>query len=506
MDSTALLALCTKAKLVFEGMGSFLSFPTLSPEDFDAGSLDFTGPSPDVTTLSDFSRLSNMIPNGSFFPPSDPAYLWDAYSDVLSTAILAQGSSTPGQAEASDRAEALLYVRNPDGSVKYSATYRDYLAYRDAYDRAELAYKFTQAEEQSSPDPAVRQRWTSEDEPMLRAVVDQAEADWDSAGSRAAVESALEAIRSYAALAPSINWRKWSDDFIPDLDLLTDPNNNTFAPTGFAPSDATVQGEWPKLQLSAAEISLLVAQAPADLKAALGDGSGDSNLSLLSFEYRYVTLTRPWFHPEAFAARFWKLPPGTPDLSDGGTPPLGSCPAYVTAVVLVRNVSEQTIPPASVSPSAPAHPTGSGSVWPWPNRHRPLPDEHLEAVPVGTPTHDHPEAVEVQPPALASVPELTLQNPAFADGRGTIEPAGRVSGATGGSHLSALSVQGMTRLSFLLNQIGGQNFSSTISHAPHEGFNSPTTTSTPDGKVSILAYICRSVPKCPNPDPSFSWA
>ncbi len=43
-----------------------------------------------------------------------------------------------------------------------------------------------------------------------------------------------------------------------------------------------------------------------------------------------------------FDVRFWTLPGGRESLSDGGMPPKGTLPSYITALVLVRNVRQNT--------------------------------------------------------------------------------------------------------------------------------------------------------------------
>jgi hypothetical protein len=67
MDATAQLALMTKAKIVFERPGTFLSFPALVPIAFSPAELDFGKALSDPkvsAALVEFSRAVNQCPTG----------------------------------------------------------------------------------------------------------------------------------------------------------------------------------------------------------------------------------------------------------------------------------------------------------------------------------------------------------------------------------------------------------------------------------------------------------
>src|SRR4029077_17971436 len=86
------------------------------------------------------------------------------------------------------------------------------------------------------------------------------------------------------------------------------------------------------------EITQLVAQAPSELKQIFATEGTQSTVNALSFEYRSVALARHWFKPDVFDARFWRLPEGSGPLSDGGNPAQGTWPAYIVALVFMRNI------------------------------------------------------------------------------------------------------------------------------------------------------------------------
>ena len=99
MDALAHLALMTKAKLVFENPGTFLSFPVLSPMPYQASDLNSFGSSTataaQLQVLSEFARVVNSCPLGTIFSMESDTYLWDIYRHVLTTAILASETATP---------------------------------------------------------------------------------------------------------------------------------------------------------------------------------------------------------------------------------------------------------------------------------------------------------------------------------------------------------------------------------------------------------------------------
>src|SRR5262249_9444335 len=172
------------------------------------------------------------------------------------------------------------------------------------------------------------------------------------------------------ARSPSSAWNEWSSALIKDIDMPTDPvSNMSYAPTGFSPADIFAQ-DWPPFTLTKDEIAQLARSVPDELRNIVATGSGASTITSLSFQFRSVALIRPWLNTDVFKARFWKFRDGTPPLSDGGTSPQGSWPAYISAVVLARNIVITTqaaakpqpwhpraVPPAMLRPPAVARAT-----------------------------------------------------------------------------------------------------------------------------------------------------
>src|SRR4030095_5732039 len=98
MDAIAHLALCAKAKLVFERPDTFLSFPALSPISYSVDRLNFGTPPADPNArkqdLSEFARIVNQSPDGPIFELTGGPYLWDLYQEVLTTAVVPQDQAT----------------------------------------------------------------------------------------------------------------------------------------------------------------------------------------------------------------------------------------------------------------------------------------------------------------------------------------------------------------------------------------------------------------------------
>ena len=51
----------------------------------------------------------------------------------------------------------------------------------------------------------------------------------------------------------------------------------------------------------------LIRQAPPELQNVFGSDLANPSIDSVSFEYRSVAVTRPWFQPVLFKSRFWRL-------------------------------------------------------------------------------------------------------------------------------------------------------------------------------------------------------
>lgn len=525
MDTFVQLALMAKAKAVFETTDTFLSFPALAPLSYPPDALRFsstTAPTPQqLRTMSEFSRIANSLPAGVLFQPTPDHMLWDEYNTVLQSAIVASGDLSADQKSALAAAEAVLHTTTPDGLRTDSPIVVAYKQCRDAWLKAVQDYNAQKLTAQAATDPARQAQWTNTDEPLLRATIDAATADWTTRGNKAEVEAAQKQEATAAAQSPRMRWQSWVSQFVPDIDVQTDPDNLHFALTAFTPADVVDHDDWPSFTLSAPEIAKLVTTAPKELVSIFEGQSGEPSIDSLSFEYRSVAITRPWFHPDVFSARFWKLPPGSNPVCDGANPPGGDWPAYVTAVVFARNIVVH--PRAATGPTAPVPLRGFTPITQrlqFVERFDPA-TKRMTFVPVPMAV---PVAVRAAPPALPSRPPMPLMfrppMPAIP-----VPPTA----PTGGR--PAIAAAALIRLNPALlatAHAAPPPALHPVFVSPPPAFARPPTPPAPPPTpapapppaptlapganpkpaapdISILAFICKRVPLAPNPDPSLDW-
>ena len=502
IDAAAQLALMTKARLVFESPGTFLSFPVLSPLSYSPEQLTFTTDgeltAQDLAELSEFARVTNVMPGGPIAPLASGDMLWDVYSDVLDTAERATGTMTVAEQAQYDAALAYLYEPAAPGSVlrSDSAELRAYRQCRDAFIAAQETYTAAKLTATSSADPAVTAQWEGIDEPRLRADVAARETAWTTTGHRDQVEAALQVELAMGARSPAHLWTQWQTAYLEVIDQTTDASGAGFATTGFAPSDVFSAGNWPSLTLDAAEISALITQASPELTAGLGQGSGTSDLESISFEFRSVGLLRPWFRPAMFEATFWRLGPQGGELSDGQTPPAGRCPSYAAGLVFARNImiKRHAQPPAQLD----------GAHWRELMMLRADQISPIETAGPGVVIRDHRTAAGEPPPAASRA-----TTDAFAATRRTVAASLFAADAVLRDHRTAAGEGGVIRDHRLGGVLEGQVFTAAPPAAPPEVVIPPVVAPEPEEPpstdITILAYICHRMPRCPNPGPGLHW-
>jgi hypothetical protein len=480
MDAAAQLALMAKAKLVFETPGNFLSFPALSPLTFKPAQLNFAAALGDLTVaaaLEDFSRAVNRCPGNPIASADQDDYLWDHVDAWLNAMSMAASQSSAGDQTAYDAARALLVVAGPAGLDTDSPVLVAYKNCRDAVMNAQQALNAAQMTASAASDPAAQAAWTTTGAPPLQAALAAAQADWSTTGRKADVEAAQGTITRYEAQSPARQWANWRALYASPGDQLTNPASNArFTPSGFSPANIADQG-WTTLTLSAAEIASLSAGAPAALRALFGN-VGASGIGAVSFEFRSAAVVRPWMTSDMFSAKFWKFGDGT-QICDGATPPGGSWPAYVAAVIFIRNVQV----------------TQAGTAVQTPVRQIVL-----------TPTH-MPPPVMARPMPVATRPVM-MRQPMMMQARVTAPPltmAPHVQAAAPVFHpmpVAAMPPHQMAPAQPILRlTTATYPTPPTIPTTP----TPPATPAQPDDTISILAFICRTLPKCPDPDPSLSW-
>jgi hypothetical protein len=507
VDAFAQLALMAKTKLVFESESTFLSFPALSPLSYPPDRLKFGTAgeltAQDLSDLSEFARITNQIPRGVLAPVEEGEYLWDIYREVLETKQLAAGAAMSTEEQARyDRAMAFLYTQSADGLRQPSAALTIYFRYRDAHIKAQEEYKNRQYTAEWSADAAMQAQWRDVDEPRLRQEIQRLEQEWLTQGFRAQVEEAQQVVQACEARAPARTWDEWQKSFIDDLDMETDTNLIRYAVTGFSPSDLFDTGSWPRFTLTNAEMTRLIRQAPTELQNIFGSDLANPSIDSVSFEYRSVAMTRPWFQQALFKSRFWRLAAADGELSDGGNPPQGRCPAYIAALVFARNVTirwrQQTGTPAE-RPERP-----SRLLMLDPNiKLRQLNLARDTAAPPRTVPGADRTAVQpagvLQPRATAAM----VGNPASSMRAMSMRPQVVLTGRQKAVLLKSHTFPALDEMPGRLPsptpapRIPGRLPPPTPAPAP--------APAPPTDEVTILAFICKRLPRCPNPDPALTW-
>jgi hypothetical protein len=483
MDAFTQLAVMTKAKRVFESDDTFLSFPALSPISYDPGELAFAMPggmtAEGLAAMSEFARITNAIPRGAIAPQDEGEYLWDVYGDVLETAELAGGDLSPAEAARYQEAMSFLYVET-DGVRSDSDVYATYKQYRDAHIAALEDYKNRQVTAEFEEDAAARARWRDEDEPRVRDEVAHCEERWVTEGRKAAVDDALQVEQACAARAPSLIWDDWKTSFVADLDTQTDTSLINFATTGFSPYDF-VDDAWPRFTLTRSEMARLVEAAPPELIGALGS-SAHEDIEGVSFEYRSVAVTRSWFKPALLKSRIWRLPAAAEALAEGDATLRGRCPAYIAAIVFARNFSVERRRPAV------ARANGGGQDHrpdPRAPRPRPVVRDHRDNGRASRPVNRDRQVVARARRAGPSPYKVRIVS------RSTSRPVARVQTAARPVRVNS----GFTSIQ------RRELPSRTAPIAPPV-----TSAATPSPALTVVAFVCKRLARCPDPDPRLTWS
>jgi hypothetical protein len=454
----------------------------LSPISYKASDLNFDQNKltpGQLMVLSDFSRSVNSRVTGPIYQMETDSYLWDTYQYVLTNATLARetiSSEDPNLVEAMQ----LLTAKAEDGTVIDSPQMTAYKQYRDAWINATQAYRNQQLTAELSTDPAVKKQWERVDELKLRAVQQQSEDEWVQKGFRHEIDRALQIQQAHAAQSPQGSWSQWDAAFDPSIDLQTDANNQSFALTSYSPQGIVDQPDWLTFHLTRNEINQLATQAPPELRNILATEGSTSPVESLSFEYRSVALTRSWFKPPMFDARFWKLPEGAPEISDGGNPPNGAWPGYAVAVVFVRNITLTVRGPAPATPGP-----ALGKLF----------------------TVDR----------AMMLPQVTMARPRLTVTSAKLHPAATRFGAVGQvrdhrrgtAKRTVPQARSNAAISARLENNVFRPIPRRVPTPPPPPPPPPapniTTQQGTREEVSILALICKWLPKCPNPDPGLKW-
>lgn len=499
MDSEVALALMTKVKLVFERDGNFLSFPlsTIAYKKNDLGFVQGELTEERLVKLKDFSLLVNQIPDGTLWPWTEDRCLWDVYYEVLKLATLAPSTQpgTPEQAAAFAAAHKFLKEPLPDGSERDSQAALAYRQYEDRWLQLQAKYKSDSFTAQSLTDPVAKQRWDTVDEPLLKQQLLDLERDWAIKGYKAEVEQARRLDEQRANSSPTMIWEEWKKQFIPDIVKWTDVRfAQDFCPTGYSPSNTIESTGWNKFTLSDSEVSGLLKQSPPDLKNRLGSDQIDLDIASLSFEVCSVKVERAWFVSDLFRSRFWKMPDNSL-LSSGQFPLSGKCPSYVVALVLARNLEVKLAPQSSKNTQNLGRLQTMQALS--------LGAFKIAAPPAAAPA-GQPMVLHAAQPAVAATyrPVAPVARPAAR--MQPLRASPQMMAARPAPPAAAMMVrpQSATILRMQEKVVVALPQPAPPTPAPTPPPAAPTA---PNDEIYILAFVCKKLPLCPNPDPALQW-
>lgn len=498
LDSRAVLGLLAKAHQMFSGDDVTLSFPLGAPVSFDADAFAAAmGPAPDAAghaLLAEFSTMMNWVPEGVVWPPSEPRRLDDIVRYVVSQATWATGTRTPEEEARCAAARALVAMDNP--------VMQEYLALKDAWIRSREQLRNT-------PDDLAAQE-----------AEQRANAALVACPQREAIEQALDDLVTLDERAPYRTREELQRQIDVGVGTFDDPSGGRFSPARPLPKEVVTAPAWDIVHLDRAALDELAAQAPPELAEWL-QTTGEDPVVSVSFEYASAQIHRQWLDEKMFALRCWRFDDDDRVLSDGGDPPTGDCPSFVRAIVLARNVTvTMTAPPEAEGEPAPE---GGPLKFLVPLRsdllvteaivrdHREVKDErylvpiHLESIQF-EPAPEPDPAVDVATLNLSGrllrrasiTPRIA---PRFSDAIMAETTMSVATDGIGGRVGEILTAEAETSPDFRLEYVPIP----TLPGPPPEAEPGLVTRSTPPGSLMLLALICKTVGRSPDPDPDFDW-
>jgi hypothetical protein len=211
------------------------------------------------------------------------------------------------------------------------------------------------------------------------------------------------------------------------------------------------------------------------------------DIESLSFEYTSVAVTRAWLEPDVFKARFWRFYENSKLLSDGKTPPSGICPSYVAALVFARN------PIINLKPNS----TKNDAVLNQLQSTKALSLGFFKVAPLTTGTTLQKTTVLMSHPV--DVTRITVAHPVNVESVIVSHPL-NVGSVTMAHPVNVGPITVAHPVIRMRN--------AAFTRITPENTTSPPQAAQPPGNdedIYIMAFICKRLPQCPNPDPNLQW-
>ncbi len=529
MESQISLALAAKLKKLFEKDDKFLTFPL--GVGFTYRYLNFMkDPSVSGLTLQehlnnkgDFSRLLNIIPDDSpLFSQDAGRLLWNELINVLTASVFAESTLTEAENNLLNKAIDFLTDEqiSADGTKipVNSTAVGKYYEYKTIDEQAERTYLDEKITVECTTGPEgqkLKQQWDAYRERQLQEAKEKAEQDWVNLGFKQQVEY-YQTVRNnlepkkYPNLYRQAYLNEIGISEVPDLNGLGIGIYTTF----FSPFDAFDPNlPWTKVNLTKSEVNALVQNAPAELKSIFDPGQGSNDIESISFEYNDIVIMRTWYKREFFECRYWKLPDNT-IVSDGNMPRNGKIPAYITSMIVVRNVTVtrkkiaepkplvlpilykapiQTLKiSGAIIPVTPTTSTKTGA------NVALKADPHTSVKSVYKAAITSPTSTEM----IAKEPAASFAKSSFSLRKTQLQPT---SGSTPGT-VKELSIE---NISYANTKYIGTTIKAPVFTIPPKPIEPSTELVTEtynfNNGVVVLAYVCKRTPKSPNPDDRLVW-
>ena len=302
-----------------------------------------------------FARLMNVVPEDQVVAAPDASrFLWDEYKGVLENAELAESILTDNEEKQLKQAEDFLtdVVEHDGESIPvYSDAVKKYYHYKTLSDEVDQLYLDEKITVETSNDGDLQRKWAEFRDAELRQLKEKALNDWINLGFKYDVEKYQEIKSRLSQKTPGLYRQTYLEDFLACNETLdiNDPVG-TYA-TFYSPSNCfDITQPWSRITLQKQEIVSLLHSAPAELSRFVT--GTDVDIESISLDYHKVVIIRPWFNPDFFTSRYWKLPDSEVVISDGNVPRKGKIPAFITNMIVARNI-EVTKKKSAASPSSP---------------------------------------------------------------------------------------------------------------------------------------------------------
>lgn len=286
-----------------------------------------------------FAKIVNAVPEKSAAYHTTDQMLWDEFLDVLDPAqveIAADIVLPPALKTRFEEAKLLVYQ---DYETRTESEKRvNYRGFKQVYETLERQILTGDYDAQTGS--IDQNKWTNLDRPELLKKKDEVFADWKSKGFKEAIETALQVIDSVESQAPLSTWSKWKSKTVGSPVFTAIEDGSKYFLTTFSPGDfANNQGCWNKFILTNQAIEAAGQSAPAEIMNLLSIVSDQSDLEIesISFEVAVVDIYRPWLSEEAFQSGIWRFNQQNRLLSDGAAKPKGELPAYPVKMILAKN-------------------------------------------------------------------------------------------------------------------------------------------------------------------------